>query len=140
MPFTVRLTGQAQRAYARRLIEAAPDYAVMTIKAGDRTLEQNSMMWSLLTSISRAKPEGRQWPPETWKAAFMHALGHQVQFADGLDGSGPFPLGFRSSKLSKPQMSLLIEYMLEYGARHGVDFEQDHSPAAARPEAAEAQA
>ena len=135
MTYTIRLTGPTQRAYAKRLIDAAPDYAMVTVKAGDRTLEQNAMMWSLLTDISRAKPEGRCWPPETWKAAFMHALGHQVQFAEGLDGSGPFPLGFRSSKLSKPQMSLLIEYILEYGARHGVQFEQDRSSAPARLEA-----
>lgn len=135
MTYAVRLTGPSQRAYAHRLVDAAPDYAVMMIKAGDRTTDQNSMMWSLLTAISRAKPGGRQWPPETWKAAFMHALGHQVQFAEGLDGTGPFPIGFRSSKLSKPQMSLLIELILEYGARHGVDFEQDHSPAAGGTEA-----
>jgi len=133
--YTIRLTGPTQRTYAKRLIDAAPDYAMVTVKAGDRTLEQNALMWALLTDISRARPEGRQWPPETWKAAFMHALGHQVQFAEGLDGTGPFPLGFRSSKLSKPQMSLLIEYILEYGARHGVTFEQDRSPAPARLEA-----
>ena len=125
MTYTIRLTGPTQRAYAKRLIDAAPDYAMVTIKAGDRTLEQNAKMWAMLTDISRAKPEGRNWPPETWKAAFMHALGHQVQFAEGLDGTGPFPLGFRSSKLSKPQMSLMIEYMFEYGARHGVKFETD---------------
>ena len=125
MSYTIRLTGPSQRAYAKRLIDAAPDYAMVTIKAGDRTLEQNAKMWAMLTDISRAKPEGRNWPPETWKAAFMHALGHQVQFAEGLDGTGPFPLGFRSSKLSKPQMSLMIEYMSEYAARHGVKFETD---------------
>ena len=125
MSYTIRLTGPSQRAYAKRLIDAAPDYAMVTIKAGDRTLEQNAKMWAMLTDISRAKPEGRNWAPETWKAAFMHALGHQVQFAEGLDGTGPFPLGFRSSKLSKPQMSLMIEYMFEYAARHGVKFETD---------------
>jgi hypothetical protein len=134
MSYTIRLTGLSQRAYAKRLIDAAPDYAMVTIKAGDRTLEQNAKMWAMLTDISRAKPEGRNWPPETWKAAFMHALGHQVQFAEGLDGTGPFPLGFRSSKLSKPQMSLMIEYMFEYAARHGVVFEQDRTSAPARPE------
>lgn len=135
MTYTIRLTGPTQRAYAKRLIDAAPDYAMVTVKAGDRTLEQNAMMWSLLTDISRARPEGRCWPPETWKAAFMAYLGHQVRFAEGLDGTGPFPLGFRSSKLSKPQMSDLIECILEYGARHGVTFEQDRPPAPARLEA-----
>jgi hypothetical protein len=119
--YTVRLTGQAQREYAKRLIDAAPDYAVVSIKAGDRTLEQNALMWSMLTEIARAKPDGRRWTPELWKSAFLHSLGHQVQFAEGLDGSGPFPLGFRSSKLNKAQMSDLITVIQEYAARHGVD-------------------
>lgn len=134
MTYTIRLTGEAQRAYAKRLVDAAPDYAVVTIRKGDRTLEQNALMWALLTEISRAKPEGRSWPPETWKAAFMHALGHQIAFADGLDGSGPFPLGYRTSKLNKAQMSDLIETIYEYGARHGVRFDTHCTPAPAGAE------
>jgi hypothetical protein len=124
MTYTVRLTGPRQREYAHRLVDAAPDYAVVTVKAGDRTLDQNSLMWRLLTDISLARPEGRKWVPDVWKAAFMHSLGHQVQFAEGLDGSGPFPLGFRTSKLTKPQMSDLIEVIYEYGARHGVEWSE----------------
>lgn len=55
---------------------------------------------------------------------FLHALGHEVQFADGLDGTGSFLLGFRSSKLTKPQMSALIESIYEYGSRHGVEWSE----------------
>jgi hypothetical protein len=119
---TVRLTGAAQREYAKRLVDAAPDYAMVTVKAGDRSLDQNAKMWAMLTEVSRAKPEGRNWTPETWKCAFMHSLGHQIQFADGLDNSGPFPLGFKTSKLTKPQMADLITVIQEYGDRHGVDW------------------
>jgi hypothetical protein len=133
--YTVWLTSPMQRAYAKHLIDVAPTYAIATVKAGDRTLEQNNKMWAMITDVSRARPEGRLWVPETWKSAFMHLRGHQVQFAEGLDGSGPFPLGFRSSKLSKPQMSDLIECIYEYGIRHGVTFEQDRPPAPARLEA-----
>ena len=122
MTHTVRLTGPAQREYAKRLIDAAPDYAVVTVKAGDRSLAQNAKMWAMLTEVSRAKPEGRNWTPETWKCAFMHSLGHQVQFAEGLDNSGPFPLGFRTSKLNKAQMADLITVIQEYGDRHGVEW------------------
>lgn len=43
MTYTVRLTGPRQRAYAHRLVDAAPDYAVVTVKAGDRTLDQNGL-------------------------------------------------------------------------------------------------
>ena len=127
MPYKVRLTGPRQRLYAHQLIDAAPDYSTVTIAGGDRTLEQNDKMWAMLTDVAMARPEGRKWTPETWKCAFMHSLGHQVAFAEGLDGSGPFPLGFRSSKLTKPQMSDLIETIYEYGARHGVVWSEKES-------------
>ena len=105
----------------RAILRAEPGY-VVTIAEPTRSSEQNAKMWAMLSDIARAKPEGRSWTPEVWKAAFLHCLGHQVQFAEGLDGSGPFPLGFRSSKLSKAQMSDLIEVITEYGARHGVQW------------------
>lgn len=120
MTATIRLTGSSQRDFAKRMIDGAPDYAVVTVRPGDRTPDQNSKLWAMLTDIARAKPEGRRWTPETWKCAFMHSLGHQVQFCDGLDGSGPFPLGFRSSRLNKAQMADLITVIQEYGDRHNV--------------------
>lgn len=126
---TVILRGHAQRAFAKALLDKAPDDAVVNIREATRSTDQNAKMWAILSDISRAKPEGRCWPPETWKCAFMHFLGHQVQFAEGLDGTGPFPLGFRSSRLSKRQMADLITCIQEYGDRHGVVWSDriDHS-------------
>lgn len=120
MSKTVILHGPSQRTYAKSLIDGAPVDAVLTIRESTRSNEQNSKMWAMLTDISRHRPEGRRWTPETWKAAFMHVLGHQIQFCEGLDNSGPFPLGFRSSRLTVGQMSDLITCIIEYGDRHGV--------------------
>lgn len=120
MTHTVTLDNRYRREQAHKLIDAAPVGAVVTVSPPKRSNDQNSLMWTLLSLISAAKPEGRQWPPETWKCAFMHSLGHQVLFAEGLNGSGPFPLGFRSSRLTRAQMSDLIEAIHEYAARHGV--------------------
>jgi hypothetical protein len=120
MTQTVILASQAQRDLAKRMIDAAPERGVVKISEPTRNNDQNARMWAMLSDVSRAKPEGRMWPPETWKAAFMHSLGHQVQFADGLDGSGPFPLGFRTSRLTVRQMADLITVIGEYGDRHGV--------------------
>lgn len=128
MTQTVILRGDAQRALAVDLIRRAPPDYVVTIKEPGRNLDQNAKLWAMLSDVSRAKPEGRHWMPETWKAAFMHSLGHQVQFCEGLDGSGPFPLGFRSSKLSKAQFARLIETVYEYGARHGVAWSEPPPP------------
>jgi hypothetical protein len=120
MTQTVILHAASQRSFAKTLIDRAPVGAVLTIREAKRSNDQNAKMWCLLSDISRAKPEGRHWVPETWKAAFMHCLGHQIQFCEGLDGSGPFPLGFRSSRLSVSQMADLISCIAEYGDRHGV--------------------
>ena len=120
MAQTVILAGPSQRAFAKQLIDRAPINGVVTVREATRNNEQNARMWAMLSDVSRAKPEGRHWTTETWKAAFMHALGHQVQFCEGLDGSGPFPLGFRSSRLTVRQMADLITCIQEYGDRHRV--------------------
>lgn len=121
---TVILKSYAQRAAAVKLIEKAPEGFVVTVAPPRRTNDQNALMWSLLSDISRAKPEGRTHTPESWKCLFLHALGHAARFEIGLDGA-PFPVGFRSSHLSKAQMSDLVEFIREYGARHGVKFSDE---------------
>lgn len=115
---------------AKRLVEQAPSGAILNIRAATRTNEQNAKLWALLSDVSRAKPEGRELAPEIWKSLFMAALGHAVRFEMGLDGSGVVPVGFRSSRLSKEQMSDLIETIYEYGARHGVQWSDEQKDAA----------
>jgi hypothetical protein len=116
---TIRLVSRLNRERAHKLIDQAPARAIVNIKAETRTNEQNALLWSLLSEVSRAKPDGRCHTPDVWKALFMSACGHAVQFEIGLDGH-PFPLGFRSSRLSKDQMSELIEFILQYCAEHNI--------------------
>lgn len=129
MAQTVILRGGSQRDFAKHMIDRAPVDAVVTIREAKRTIEQNDKMWAMLSDVSRAKPEGRRATPEVWKALFMHLCGHAVQFEMGLDGR-PFPMGFSSSKLTKAQMSDLIECIYEYGARHGVRWSEPVQEAA----------
>lgn len=117
---TIILRGPRQRQYAKDMIDGAGDGFVVNIKAPTRNNDQNAKMWAMLSDVSRAEPEGRQWTTEMWKAAFMSALGHEVQFAQGLDGGAPFPIGFRTSRLTVGQMADLITCIAEYGDRHGV--------------------
>ena len=105
----------------KAIADAGLNY-VVTIAQPTRSNDQNARMWASLSDIANAAPEGRQWTPETWKCAFMHSLGHQIRFAEGLDGSGPFPIGFSSSKLTVAQMGDLITVIQEYGDRHGVEW------------------
>jgi hypothetical protein len=119
MAQTVILYGPSQRRFAKQMIECAPADAVMTIRPATRSLEQSSKMWAMLSDVSRAKPDGRTHTAEVWKELMMHACGHAVQFELGINGQ-PFPVGFRSSRLTKSQMSDLIEFIYEYGASRGV--------------------
>lgn len=122
MSYQVRITGPSAKQRAHRLVEAAPDYAVVSVRAADRTKDQNAKMWAMLSDVAMQKPEGRSMPPELWKSAFMSALGWEVKWQPGLEGGPPFPSDYRTSKLSKAQFSELIEFIASYGARHGVKF------------------
>lgn len=116
---TIILSNPLARAQAHRLIDAAPQGAVANIREATRSLDQNAKMHAMLSDVSRAKPDGRRATPDDWKAIFMNACGWEVQFIEGLDGR-PFPQGFRSSHLSKSQMSDLITFISAFGDQHGV--------------------
>lgn len=117
----VVLDGPQSLSVAMRLLDLAPEKAVVAVSPPKRTIPQNARLWAMISDVSRAKPEGRRHTPEVWKALFMHACGHEVQFEQGLDDMGsPFPVGFRSSRLNKKQMADLITFIRAYGDRHGV--------------------
>lgn len=120
MSFRTILSTEHARARAIELIVQAPDGWVAELREPKRTGDQNDMLWGLLTDISRAEPMGRKHTPEDWKALAMNAAGWECQFIEGLDGR-PFPQGFRSSQLTKTQMSSLIEWLLAFMAEHGIE-------------------
>lgn len=117
------------RQRAKELIDEAPDGFVAVVHEPRRSLDQNDKMWAMLTDISRAEPMDRKHTPDDWKAILMNACGWECQFIEGLDGR-PFPQGFKSSQLSKSQMSSLIEFMFAFGAEHGVRWSDDQEKAA----------
>ena len=124
MTQTVILDSQYRRDLAHRLVAAAPVGAVMTIAPAKRTTDQNSRFWAMLSDISRAKPDGIKKTPESWKAIFMHTLKYEVAFEQDLNGQF-FPVGFRSSQLSKAQMSDLMEFMSAWAAEKGIVFSHE---------------
>jgi hypothetical protein len=123
------LTGAEQRQRAQKLILRAPDGYVVSVSEPKRTAEQNDRFWAMLTDISHQKPMGRAHTPDDWKAIFMNACGWECQFVEGLDGR-PFPQGFRSSQMTKGQMSKMIDFMLAFGAEHQIRWSEPQSLAA----------
>jgi hypothetical protein len=126
MVHKIILEGDFSRARAKMLIDKAPHGYVAELREPKRTLEQNDLMWSLLTDISVACPMGRRHTPDDWKAIAMNACGWECQFVEGLDGR-PFPKGFRSSHLTKSQMSQLIEFLFAFGAENGVKWTHEEA-------------
>lgn len=121
---TLILSGDHTRALAQKWVIGAPHNTVVTFKKPGRTIPQNDRMWAMLTDVStQTQHNGVRKSPEAWKCLFMHALGHDVAFESGLNGE-PFPVGFRSSKLSKSQMTDLMEFMASWGAENGVKFQE----------------
>lgn len=124
MSYHISLSTDRNRDRAISLVQKAPADWMAVIKQRSRSDEQNDKMWAMLADVAIAKPEGRSHIPDTWKAIFMAALGHEQLFEMGLDGR-PFPMGFRSSKLTVPQMADLITFIAEYGDRHGVTWSNE---------------
>jgi hypothetical protein len=113
---------QHNRALAHRLIDAAPDGHVCKVSPPKRTSDQNDKMWAMLSDVARAKPQGRNLPPEVWKCLFMSEAGFEARWEPSLDGQGVVHVGFKSSRLNKAQFSELIEAISAFGAEHGVQW------------------
>lgn len=120
---TIRLASDAQRIMAKAMIDRAPPNAIVNIREETRTLDQNAKMWAMLSDVSRSKPNGRMMTTERWKAVFMQACGHAVQFEIGLDGA-PFPIGYSTSKLTKAQMGDLITFIYQWGDENSVKWSE----------------
>jgi hypothetical protein len=117
---SIRLVSRLNRERAKRLIDQAPDRALVNIRPETRSNEQNNLLWELLSQIARAKPDGREMTADQWKSVFMDAAGFKPTFVPNLDGDGFLCLGYKSSRLTKAEFSDLIECINEYGARHNV--------------------
>lgn len=111
------------REKAAAWLRKAPDGTRVEFRAPRRSLDQNAKLWALLTDVAeQAQHCGQRYPAEVWKTLFMQAFGREVRFLPTLDGSSVFPLGFRSSELTKAEMSELIEFIQVWGAERGVAF------------------
>lgn len=116
----VLLSGDSQRAYAKRMIDEAEIGEVAQVGKPTRSLEQNAKMHPMIEDIRRQVPSMATFTVDQIKLRFLDALGTELTFLPKLEGEGLFPVGLRSSTLTVEQFSGLIELLYEYGAKHGV--------------------
>jgi hypothetical protein len=85
-------------------------------------------MWVLLQNFAdQVEHCGRHYGREEWKAILMNAFGKEIDFVPSLDGLSIVALGYRSSKLSKDEMSNFIEFIYAEGAQLGVNFDREQA-------------
>jgi len=93
---------------------------VICIQEMTRTLEQNSRLWATLTDISKqVNWHGLKLKPEEWKHVFSATLKGQKSVPN-LDGTGFIILGQSTSKMSKRELSDLLELAYSFGAEKRV--------------------
>lgn len=112
------------RRNAARACAEAPDGFRVEIKPRTRTLDQNDLLWSCLTDLSRQI----EWPingrleklsPEDWKDICTASLEQENRIAQGVRG-GFVMLGKRTSKMSVRTMVMLIDFIHAFGTDQGV--------------------
>lgn len=126
------LNTKAQRDKAVTWCVNAPAGTRVEFREARRTTEQNDRMWAMLTDIARQRPthNGVKMTADLWKAVFMQAAGAEMTMLPTLEADGFFPLGLRSSELSKAEMSALIELMFAWGAANEIQWSDPMEKAA----------
>ena len=117
---TIHLAGDWARQRAVQTVNTAPSGYYVTISEPTRTLEQNRLLWPLIKDVREQVLGMADYTADETKLRFLNALAKEAKFLPELEGNGMFPVGQRSSTLTKSDFSMLIELMFAFGAKHGV--------------------
>jgi hypothetical protein len=118
------LNAAAIRERAIAWVRKAPTGTRLTFKAPQRTVEQNSRLWAMLSDVAtQHRIAGHKYTTDQWKVMFLHAwareVGRELQYLPNLNGAGLVPYGSSSSDLSVSEMTGLIEWIFMWGAENG---------------------
>jgi len=98
-------------------------YVVDVQLSDGRTTDQNRLLWACLRDVSKqVEWFGEYLPPESWKDIFTAAQKKErVRYVPGLEG-GVVMTGAHTSKMSKAELTELIDLIYAFGADKDVDF------------------
>lgn len=129
----ITLSTRQDREKAHLGVDRAPSGYVLELREAKRSDEQNKAIHGLCNQVLKARPihRGVRMTMEKYKAAFMNLLGSEMEFVPALDGNSFFPMGHRTSALTKGEFSNLIECALAWCAREEIEikhFDGDPRP------------
>jgi hypothetical protein len=118
------LAHQEARRNCAQFAMTGPDGWQAVFQPPTRTLDQNALMWPLLTALSKQIVwHGAKLSADDWKDMLTASLRKQ-RAAPGIDG-GFVVFGERTRVYSKAKFSEMIELILAFGAQHGVEFNHE---------------
>ena len=130
MTHQFNLVHDQARANAIKAVQSAPHGYQVIIKEAKRTTAQSDHMWSLLTDISKQLVWDGEWlDKDDWRDMMMSVLKYELRTVRAPYNRGRITIGRRSSKLTKAEMSDLIEIIFKFGAEHGVKFYDERAVA-----------
>ena len=118
------------RTQARQWVTKAPVGTEIEFRRDMRNKDQNAAMWAALTDISEQVEWYGQWlTPTDWKDVCTASLS-RAQVVPGIEPGTVVTVGLSTSKMTKEEMSNLLELIMAFGAEHGVIFHDAESRAA----------
>ena len=138
MTYTIKLTSEESREKARKAATRAPEGYMAVFKEETRSDAQNRLMWPLIADLRKQLPWMGERDPDDVKLQLLNLFSSEMRMLEQLDGKGFFPVGQRSSLLTKTQFRDLLEVIFKYGAENDVQWSHDSQEAFREGGAAEA--
>jgi beta-xylosidase len=116
------------RSKVARWASKTGDGTVVEFRKPTRSIVQNALLWSCLADLSKqVNWYGQYLSAEGWKDVLTASLRH-CRVVPGIDKGTFVPLGMRTSQMTIPEMSELLELLFAFGAEHGVTFTDPGAP------------
>jgi len=103
----------------------------LEIKDTAKSREQEEKYHAMLGEIAKqAQHLGAKWDAEDWKRLLVDQFIKDMNGVGGskiipsLDGTGIIQLGFQTRKFTKEQATEFVEFLLAWGAEHGITYSQ----------------
>jgi hypothetical protein len=120
----ITLQSGSDREKAAAWVKNAPTGTSVEFRGPRRSVDQNSLLWSLLGQVSQqVQWYGQKLSSEDWKDVCSASL-RRYNVVPGIDAGTFVPLGMRTSQMSKEDMTALIELIVAFGTERGVKFRE----------------
>lgn len=120
----VHIKTPADRNLIARWAGNVPEGTTVEFRAPRRSLDQNSLLWSLLSQISQQITwHGQKLSADDYKDICSASL-RRYNVVPGIDAGTFVPLGMRTSQMTKEEMTALIELVIAFGTEKGVKFRE----------------